>query len=178
MYSIGLLSSQRTHMAAVAIATSLVPSSTGVASLPAVQRQSANFSKVPRMVRSAASDAASFQPSLPAGIGKVSFCLGFCISVWLSLMSCFSCCSGLAANARRAPCDIIAKLFESVCDLVGNVRTQQPPCLEVRERLVETVGGFDNCACALHRIMRRCLCVGEAAVVALELEAIQLPATN
>src|SRR6516165_3094073 len=172
MYSTGLLSSQRTHMAAVAIATSLVPSSTGVASLPAVQRQSANFSKVPRMVRSAASDAASFQPSLPAGIGKVSFCLGFCISVWLSLMSGVSCCSGLAANARRAPCDIVAKLGEGVCDLVGNVGAQQPPRYEVCKRLVEAIGGFNNRARALHCVMRRGLRVGEAAVVVLELEAV------
>src|SRR5262249_5395318 len=178
MYSTGLLSSHRTHMAAVAIATSLVPSSTGVASLPAVHRQSANFSRVPRMVRSAASDAASCQPSLPAGIGKVSFCLGFCISVWLSLMSGVSCCSGLTANTRRALCDIVAKFGEGVCDLVGNVRTQQPPGLEVRERLVEAVGGFDHCACALHCVMRCDLRVGEGAVAALELEAVQLSATN
>jgi hypothetical protein len=79
--STGLLSSQRTQPAAVASATSLVPVSTSVASLPAVQRQSENFNSVPRIVRSAASDAASAQPSLPTGtISDFSSRSLFCIS--------------------------------------------------------------------------------------------------
>src|SRR5262249_20349229 len=51
----------------VASATRRVPVSISVASLPAVQRQSENLSSVPRIVRSPASLAASFQPS-SAGI--------------------------------------------------------------------------------------------------------------
>src|SRR5262245_5342712 len=62
-YSTGLPPAQRTHAAAAPSATSLVPFSIGLASLPRLQFQSANLRSVPRSTRSLASTAASFQPS-------------------------------------------------------------------------------------------------------------------
>ena len=52
----------RTHAATVPTATSVVPSATWVASVPVVQRRSANLRSWPRIMRSAASAAASSHP--------------------------------------------------------------------------------------------------------------------
>src|SRR5262249_16580800 len=63
LYSTGLPPAHFTQPAALSMATSVVPSSTLVPSLPLLQFQSANFNNVPLMTRSLASAAASPQPS-------------------------------------------------------------------------------------------------------------------
>src|SRR5262249_31093827 len=84
LYSMGLLSAHRTHPARVDKATSCVPCSTLVLSLPLNQFQSLNLRSVPRMILASCSAAASPQPSS-----------AFTIARSLDIVFISSCCAGI-----------------------------------------------------------------------------------